>query len=43
MTNSGGSEMRIMANHFPANFTKDNAFAMINQYDQNAGTSFVFI
>lgn len=39
MTNSGGSEMRIMANHFPANFTKDNAFAMINQYDQNAGTS----
>lgn len=39
VTNSGGSFMRIQANHFPANFTKDNAFAMINQYDQTAGTS----
>lgn len=39
MTNSGGTDIRITANHFPANFTKDNAFAMINQYDQTAGTS----
>ncbi|GAB6010340.1 SusC/RagA family TonB-linked outer membrane protein, partial [Dysgonomonas reticulitermitis] len=39
VSNSGGSEIRISANHFPSNFTKDNAFAMINQYDQNAGTS----
>lgn len=39
VTNSGGSNMRITANHFPANFTKDNAFAMINQYDQTHGTS----
>lgn len=39
VTNSGGTEMRIAANHFPANFTRDNAFAMINQYDQDHGTS----
>lgn len=39
LNNSGGTSMRITANHFPANFTKDNAFAMINQYDQAAGTS----
>lgn len=39
ITNSGGSQMRIIANHFPANFTKENAFAMINQYDTDAGTS----
>lgn len=39
VTNSGGSNMRITANHFPANFTKENAFAMINQYDQDHGTS----
>jgi len=39
LSNSGGNNMRITANHFPANFTKDNAFAMINQYDQTAGTS----
>lgn len=39
VSNSGGTDMRITANHFPANFTMDNAFAMINQYDQTAGTS----
>ena len=39
VTNSGGTEMRITANHFPANFSRDNAFAMINQYDQEKGTS----
>lgn len=39
VTDSGGDEIEIDANHFPANFTKDNAFAMINQYDKTAGTS----
>lgn len=39
ISDSGGNEMRISANHFPSNFTKDNAFAMINQYDQEKGTS----
>ncbi len=39
VTNSGGTGMRISANHFPANFTKENAFAMINQYDIASGTS----
>ena len=33
ITNSGGSGMNISASYFPANFTKENAFAMINQYD----------
>lgn len=42
VTNSGGSNIRIMANHFPANFTKDNAFAMINQYDKEAGSTTSF-
>lgn len=39
VSNSSGSNMRIMASHFPSNFTKDNAFAMINQYDADKGTS----
>lgn len=38
VSNSGGTNMRIKATHFPANFTKDNAFAMINQYDATKGT-----
>lgn len=42
VTDSGGDEIEIDANHFPANFTKDNAFAMINQYDKTAGTSNFF-
>jgi len=42
VTNSGGDEIEIDASHFPANFTKDNAFAMINQYDKTAGTSNFF-
>jgi TonB-linked SusC/RagA family outer membrane protein len=41
VTNSGGSSMRIQANRFPVNFTKDNAFAMINQYDQATGNSVI--
>lgn len=39
VTDSGGSNMEIKASHFPANFTKDNAFAMINQYNKDYGTS----
>lgn len=42
VTDSGGDEIEIDANHFSANFTKDNAFAMINQYDKTAGTSNFF-
>lgn len=38
VSNSGGTALRISANHFPATFSKDNAFAMINQYDQTVGT-----
>ncbi len=34
ITNSGGTNIAIKADHFAANFTEDNAFAMINQYDQ---------
>lgn len=37
VTNSGGTELRAQASAFPANFTKDNAFAMINQYDKEKG------
>lgn len=39
VSNSGGNSMRIMASHFPSNFSKDNAFAMINQFDTEKGTS----
>ncbi len=38
-TNSGGGKIKISADHFPSNFTKETAFAMINQYDQDAGTA----
>ncbi len=30
--NSGGTSISIQANHFPSNFTKDNAFGQINQF-----------
>lgn len=42
VTNSAGNSMSINANHFPSNFTKQNAFAMINQYDQTAGSTTSF-
>ncbi len=32
VSNSGGSSMRIYGKKYPANFTRDNAFAMISQY-----------
>ncbi|MEA5128478.1 MAG: TonB-dependent receptor [Proteiniphilum sp.] len=35
VTNSGGSFMRIQGDKYPANFTKENAFAMISQYGTN--------
>lgn len=35
MTNSNGTDMRIQADKFPSNFTKENAFAMISQYGSN--------
>ncbi len=38
ITNSGGNSMTINADYFPANFTKENAFAMINQYDKDKST-----
>jgi len=39
VSNSGGTTMSIQANHFPSNFSEQNAFAQINQYDQTAGTA----
>lgn len=38
VADSHGNSMTMKANHYPSNFTADNAFAMINQYDQNANT-----
>lgn len=38
-SDSGGSFLRTQATFFPGNFTKENAFAMINQYDQSKGKS----
>jgi TonB-linked SusC/RagA family outer membrane protein len=35
ITNSGGTNMRIAGQKYPANFTMDNAFAMISQYGAN--------
>lgn len=32
VTDSGGTDLRIQGKKYPANFTKDNAFAMISQY-----------
>ena len=39
ITNSGGNSMTISTDYFPVNYTKDNAFAMINQYDKTASTN----
>ena len=38
MSNSGGDAMTITADHFPANFTKENAFTMIDQFDAEKST-----
>ncbi|GAA4749883.1 SusC/RagA family TonB-linked outer membrane protein [Flavisolibacter ginsenosidimutans] len=39
VANSGGTGIAIQANHFPANFTEETAFAQINQYDQTNGSA----
>ncbi|HET7899268.1 MAG TPA: TonB-dependent receptor, partial [Flavisolibacter sp.] len=39
VANSGGTSLSVQANHFPANFDKETAFAQINQYDQTAGSA----
>lgn len=39
VTDSKGSFMRIRAERYPANFTKENAFAMISQYGSNLQVS----
>ena len=36
MSNSGGSSISVSADYFPSNYTKENAFARINQYDATA-------
>lgn len=38
-SNSGGTGIAILANHFPANFDKQTAFAQINQYDATSGSA----
>ncbi|QKJ33154.1 TonB-dependent receptor [Mucilaginibacter mali] len=37
-SNSGGTGLSVQANHFPSNYTKETAFAQINQYDKTAGS-----
>jgi TonB-dependent starch-binding outer membrane protein SusC len=39
LSNSGGTGIAISANHFPANFDEQTAFAQINQYDQANGSA----
>jgi TonB-linked SusC/RagA family outer membrane protein len=39
ISNTGGTNLEIVANHFPSNFDKNTAFAQINQYDQTFGTA----
>lgn len=41
VSNSGGSDLRVLAKQYPVNFTKENAFAMINQYDKNISANAV--
>lgn len=41
VSNSGGSDLRVQAQRFPVNFTKENAFAMINQYDKTVSANAV--
>jgi TonB-linked SusC/RagA family outer membrane protein len=39
VSNSGGTNMRIYGKKYPANFTRDNAFAMISQYGSDLSIS----
>ena len=36
VSNSGGDSMTVSADYFPSNYTKENAFARINQFDGTA-------
>ena len=38
VSDSGGDGLKASGTYFPANFTKENAFAMINQYDSTKGS-----
>ncbi|WP_349945375.1 SusC/RagA family TonB-linked outer membrane protein, partial [Bacteroides cellulosilyticus] len=37
VSDSGGDGLKASGSYYPANFTKENAFAMINQYDGTQG------
>lgn len=37
VSDSGGDGLKASGTYYPANFTKENAFAMINQYDGTQG------
>ncbi|MEJ6980608.1 TonB-dependent receptor [Pedobacter sp. P351] len=39
VANSGGTNLSVQANRFPANFDKETAFAQINQYDATVGSA----
>ena len=43
VTTGGGSDMRINALRFPSNFKKENAFAMMNQFDSSIATNMTVI
>ncbi|MBQ9660063.1 MAG: TonB-dependent receptor [Bacteroidales bacterium] len=36
LSNSGGNSINVSADYFPSNYTKENAFARINQFDATA-------
>ena len=38
VSNSGGTSLSATGSKYPANFTKENAFAMLNQYSANGGS-----
>jgi TonB-linked SusC/RagA family outer membrane protein len=40
ISNSGGTSISITATRFPSNFTEDNAFAQINQFDPTGSLSY---
>ena len=39
VSNTGGTSLSAQANRFPSNFTKETAFAQINQYDATVGAA----
>ncbi len=38
VSNSGGTSLSVTGSKYPANFTKENAFAMLNQYAADGGS-----